>query len=176
MVRLVTTGAATQLTGLSTNQLREWTSRRALIPADVLHRGRGSPAQYGWQTLLLLRIAAVLRSRFCLELQAHRKIFAEMRKSFGSTSFLRLWGSCIVIYGPDRWQLTEVAASHLNEDDGIILHLDSHLRVLSAEFGMSSSAPGQLELFPARLVRREKTASILTGTTLTKPSSKRRSA
>ncbi|WP_184327344.1 MerR family transcriptional regulator [Rhizobium sp. BK529] len=177
-MRLLTTRAAARLTGLSTNQLREWTSRRALIPADVLHRGRGSPAQYSWQTLLLLRIAAVLKNRFRLELHAHREIFAGMRESFGSTSFLRLWGNCVVIYGTDRWQLIEAAASRLNADDGIVLHLDSHLRVLSAEFPMSTpaSAAGQLELFPARLVRREKKATLERGATPTQSSPKRRSA
>ena len=43
-MRLVTTRRATSLTGLSTEQLREWSSRRALIPADLQNRGRGSQA------------------------------------------------------------------------------------------------------------------------------------
>ena len=34
-MRLVTTPVASKLTGLSTEKLREWTSRRALVPADV---------------------------------------------------------------------------------------------------------------------------------------------
>jgi hypothetical protein len=156
-LRLVTTSVAARLTGLSTNQLREWTSRRALVPADVQHRGRGSSAQYSWQTLLLLRIAAVLKRRFRLELHAHRELFASIRESLTGFSFLRLWGSSIAIYGTDRWELLEAAASRDVEDDCLILKLDGHLEVLISEFGMpkSTGSVGQLELFPARLVRRD---------------------
>ncbi|HEY8263651.1 MAG TPA: MerR family transcriptional regulator, partial [Methyloceanibacter sp.] len=60
----VTTPHACQLTGLSTEKLREWTSRRALIPADVKPRRKGSPAKYTWQTILILRLAVTLREQF----------------------------------------------------------------------------------------------------------------
>ncbi|MER8459266.1 hypothetical protein NKL07_00125 [Mesorhizobium sp. C280B] len=177
-MRLVNTSAAARLTGLSTNQLREWTSRRALIPADVQHRGRGSPSQYSWQTLLLLRIAAVLKNRFHLELHAHRELFATMRNSFDGVSFLRLWGSSIVIYGTDRWEILEAAKNRRDEGDGLVLHLDSHLKVLTAEFGMPTpaAAAGQLELFPARLVRSERMAVGIEEASATQPSRKRRNA
>ena len=56
-MRLVPTRQALQLTGLSSAKLREWTSRRALIPADVPSKKQGSSAQYTWQTILLLRLA-----------------------------------------------------------------------------------------------------------------------
>jgi hypothetical protein len=145
------------LTGLSTDQLREWTSRRALIPADVQHRGRGSPAQYSWQTLLLLRIAAALKGRFHLELHAHRELFASMREVFDGISFLRLWDGSIAIYDTGHWELLESGASCAGDSDSLVLQLDSHLQILTAEFGMPTpaAAGGQLELFPARLVRDE---------------------
>ena len=79
-MRLVKTPDATVLTGLSTATLREWTSRRALIPADVPPKGKGSPAGFTWQTILLLRIAVTLRDRFHLELQPHRSLFASLRR------------------------------------------------------------------------------------------------
>ena len=178
MMRLVASSTAGRLTGLSTNQLREWTSRRALIPADIVHRGRGSSAQYSWQTLLLRRVAAVLKNQFRLELHAHRQIFGEIRDAFGNTSFLRLWGTCITIYGVNRWQLADAAVSNPSSEDAIVIHLDSHLSLLSAEFGMTTpaSTPGQLELFPARLVRREKGAATVDGVAPTRPSKKRQSA
>lgn len=152
-MRLVTTRIATGLTGLSTGQLREWSSRRALIPADFQKRGRGSPAQYGWQTILLLRIAVLLKDRFHLELHAHRSLFAAVRKSLGEVSFLGLWGSSLAIYGAERWELLEAGYDSALTSDAIIIQLDPHLTVLAAEFAMPAPAPaGQLELFPARLI------------------------
>lgn len=156
-MRLVTTGIATSLTGLSTGQLREWSSRRALVPADVQNRGRGSPAQYGWQAILLLRIASLLKDRFRLELHAHRALFADVRETLGSISFLKLWGASLGIYDSKKWELLYAGAASTVSTDAIILHLDPHLAVLAAEFAMPSPAPaGQLELFPARLVSGER--------------------
>ncbi|MGX5805205.1 MerR family transcriptional regulator [Bradyrhizobium sp. Arg314] len=177
-MRLVTTSAAARLTGLSTNQLREWTNRRALIPADVQHRGRGSPSQYSWQTLLLLRMAAVLKNRFHLELHAHRELFASIRESFDGVSILRLWGSSIAIYGIDRWEILEAGADRLDEGESLVLQLDGHLKILTAEFGMPTPAAvaGQLELFPARLVRSDRMTVGIKGTSSTKPSRQRRNA
>lgn len=152
-MRLVTTRIATRLTGLSTDQLREWSGRRALIPADVQKRGRGSPSLYGWQTILLLRIAALLKDRFHLELQAQRHLFAALREALKGVSFLRLWGSSLAIYGSASWELFDVGFDGALASDAIIIQLDPHLAVLAAEFAMPGpTAVGQLELFPARLV------------------------
>ena len=78
---LVSTRQATALTGLSTAKLREWTNRRALIPADVPPKAQGSPAQYSWQTILLLRVAVTFREKFHLELQANRELFNSLRRN-----------------------------------------------------------------------------------------------
>jgi hypothetical protein len=155
-VRLVATRVATNLTGLSTEQLREWSSRRALIPADIQRRGRGSPAQYGWQALLLLRVAALLKGRFHVELQAHRRLFGAMREALKGISFLRLWGSAIVVYDANNWELLDSSAAGAVQADAIIIRLDPHLAVLATEFPMPNPVPaGQLELFPARLIQDE---------------------
>ena len=98
-MQFVSTRDAVRLTGLSTEQLREWTSRRDLIPADIKPKGHGSPARYSWQTILLLRLAVVLRDRFKLELQAHRDLFSDLRTALGSMSFVSLWGKAILLRG-----------------------------------------------------------------------------
>lgn len=155
-MRLVTTRIAASLTGLSTAQLREWSSRRALIPADIQNRGRGSQAQYGWQAVLLLRVALLLKDRFHVELHAHRGFFAALREALGGISFLKLWGTSLAIYDCVTWELIATDAAGDRAADAIIVQLDPHLAVLAAEFAMPGAPPtGQLELFPARLVSAE---------------------
>ena len=155
-MRLVTTRTATRLTGLSTEQLREWSNRRALIPADVQRRGRGAAAQYGWQAILLLRIAVMLKDRFHLELHAHRGLFAALREMLAGVSFIGLWGCSIAIYDADEWRLLDASETDLPEADAIIIKLDPHLSVLAVELAMPSpTSSGQLDLFPARLVPTE---------------------
>ena len=150
-MRLVTTREANRLTGLSTEQLREWTNRRALVPADVQHRGRGSPAQYAWQTILLIRIAVSLKDRFRIELNAHRQLFGELRGVLGQCSFIALWGRSLAVYGASEWALLGAAEDVRSDADAIISRLDPHLAVLSEGFSLPRpSSPGQLELFPAR--------------------------
>lgn len=149
-MQLVTTRDATRLTGLSTEQLREWTSRRALIPPDVKPKGHGSPARYSWQTILLLRLAVTLRDRFKLELQAHRGLFSELGLGLGHASFLSLWGKALVLHGGQRWSLIDPGDVGVVTDDCIVLRLDRHLRELSESFSLPKpSLPGQFQLFPA---------------------------
>lgn len=141
---------------MSTEQLREWSSRRALIPADIQNRGRGSQAQYGWQAILLLRIALRLKDCFHIELHAHRGLFEALRETLGSISFLKLWGTSLAIYDRETWELIDADAADQMTADAIIVQLDPHLAVLAAEFAMPGPPPtGQLELFPARLVSAE---------------------
>lgn len=149
-MELVTTRDATRLTGLSTEQLREWTSRRALIPPDVKPKGHGSPARYSWQTILLLRLAVTLRDRFKLELQAHRELFSDLGGGLGRTSFLSLWGKSLVLHGGRRWSLIEPGDASAVADDCIVLRLDRHLQDLSDSFSLPKPPrPGQFQLFPA---------------------------
>lgn len=153
-MQVVTTRQASELTGLSTAKLREWTSRRALIPADIRPKSQGSPAKYTWQTILLLRIAVVLRGRFHLELQAHRHIFASLRKELRGTSFVTLWGKSLAIHDSERWGLRDPIDPAPLEGDMLLINLDPHLQVLSVSFALPrpSSMLGQLDLFPARAV------------------------
>ncbi|MBI5921500.1 MAG: MerR family transcriptional regulator [Betaproteobacteria bacterium] len=149
-MQLVTTRDATRLTGLSTEQLREWTNRRALIPADVKPKGHGSPARYSWQTILLLRLALIMRDRFKMELHAHRDLFADLGSDFGRVSFLSLWGKSLALYGGQRWRLVDLEDTRIVDVDCIVLRLDPHLQVLSAGFSLPQpSTLSQISLFPA---------------------------
>ena len=153
-MRLVTTREASRLTGLSTIKLREWTSRRALIPADVPPKSQGSPARYSWQTILLLRIAVTLRDRFHLERQAHRQVLTSLHQSLRGTSFVSLWGKSLAI-GPDQcWSWIDDAEVGRLAGDAILVRLSPHLDALSQDFALPrpSSILGQLDLFPAQPV------------------------
>ena len=81
----VTTPDATMLTGLSAATLREWTSRHALIPADVPPKGKGSSVGPTWQAILLFRIAVTLRDRFHLNLQPPLGLFANLKSGLRPT-------------------------------------------------------------------------------------------
>ena len=146
---LISTRDATKLTGLTTEQLREWTSRRALIPADVKPKGHGSPARYSWQTILLLRLAVTLRDRFRLELQAHRDLFTNLGAGLRKVSFSSPWGRLIVLHGGDEWSLLEQRDFAPTTKDCVVLKLDPHLEILAAEFSVAQPIyPRQLQLFP----------------------------
>jgi hypothetical protein len=163
-MQLVTTRDATRLTGLSTEQLREWTSRRELILPDVKPKGHGSPARYSWQTILLLRLAVVLRDRFKLELHAHRDLFAELGAGLACTSFLSLWGKSLVLYGGAQWSVIDPHNEGLAIDDCIVLRLDPHLQQLSDSFSHPKpTEPGQFQLFPALGVMADAAVSNTTG-------------
>jgi hypothetical protein len=144
----VTTPEVCRLTGLSTQKLREWTSRRALVPADVPSRRQGSPAKFAWATVLVLRLAVVLREQFCVELQANQAFLADLRKELGRTPFLSLRGQALALLGRDRWVLLERGEVPLT--DALVIHLDPHLEVLSAGFSIQgpTSGPSQRDLFP----------------------------
>ena len=152
-MHLVTTRDAIRLTGLSTDQLREWTGRRALIPPDVKPKGHGSAAQYSWQTILLLRLAVTLRDRFKIELQAHRNLFSGLGDGLRKMSFLSLWGRAVALHGGDAWCLLNAAELSGTDDDLIVLRLDPHLHVLSGGFALPQPAAlTQFQLFPATSV------------------------
>ncbi|MDO8287449.1 MAG: hypothetical protein Q7T69_20790 [Rhodoferax sp.] len=138
------------MTDLSVEKLREWTSRRALIPADVPPAGRGSPARFSWQTILVLRLAITLRERFHLQLQAHASLLRDLRSHLATTSFIALWDKLLVVQGPDRWALIDEGAAEAIRDDSLIVHLDPHLKLISSGFGLASPThqPGQIDLFP----------------------------
>jgi hypothetical protein len=147
-VRLVPTPVASQLTGLSTEKLREWTSRRALVPADVRAPQKGSPAQFSWQTILVLRVAVLLRDRFGVELQFHKENFEKLRTVLRSASFIALWGRRLALTSHGELSLFD-DQTPLPADDTILIGLDPHLSVIRDGFALpdAGSAAGQLDMF-----------------------------
>ncbi|MDA9392180.1 hypothetical protein WN73_16555 [Bradyrhizobium sp. CCBAU 45394] len=147
-MRLVATPVASRLTGLSTEKLREWTSRRALIPADVRPKQKGSPAKFTWQTILVLRLAVLLRDQFAVELQAHKAAFAALRKDLRSTSFIGLWGSRLALAPRGKWFFLD-EDTPASDVDALIVHLDPHLAVIRDGFALpdAATAAGQFDLF-----------------------------
>lgn len=151
-VRLVRSREVLQLTGLTADQLREWTVRRALIQPDVPAQKRGSEAKFSWQTVLLLRLAVVLRTRFHVELQAHRELLMGARELLDGASFPALWGTTLAIYDFRRCEVLPARTVVAAEEDAVLLRLNRHLEVLSQEFGLPDPV-SQLPLFPAVPIR-----------------------
>ena len=141
-MRVVTTREASRLTGISTNKLREWTSRRALILADVRPKSQGSPAKYSWQTILLLRIAVTLRDRFHVELHAHRQLFTSLRRGLRGMSFIGLWGKALAIYADNGWAWVDETEARLRTNDAILIRLSPHLASDDALRGVAAGPAG----------------------------------
>ena len=119
------TPIASQLTGLSTDKLREWTSRRALIPADQRPKRKGSPAKFSWQTILVLRVAVLLRAQ----------------------SFIALWGKRLVLAPGRTWSFLDAAGS-APESDALLIALDPHLVIIRDGFALpGATEERQLDLF-----------------------------
>lgn len=146
-LRFVPTPIASQLTGLSTDKLREWTSRRALIPADQRPKQKGSPARFTWQTILVLRIAVLMRDHFSLELQAHKSAFADLRKQLRQQSFIALWGKHLALAPTGTWSFIE-SGEAIPAIDALLIALDPHLLVLRDCFALpGANDEQQFDLF-----------------------------
>ena len=143
-----------RLTGLSADQLREWTHRRGLVRPDVAPRGPGRPALYGWQSVLILRLAVVLRERFRIELHAHVDLLVALRELLAGVSFPALRGCVLALRGMEDGELLAETAMLADREgrDSLILRLDPHLDVLATEFAPQEQG-GQLPLFRAVSVR-----------------------
>ena len=152
VVRLVGTKDVLRLTGLTADQLREWTVRRALIQPDLPAQRRGSEAKFSWQTVLLLRLAVVLRTRFHIELQAHRELLLAARELLDGASFPALWETTLAIYDLRRCELLSARNVVAADEDAVLLRLNRHLDVLSQGFGLPDPVT-QLSLFPALPIR-----------------------
>lgn len=153
MVRLVGSRDVQALTGLSADQLREWTYRRGLLRPDRPARGKGTQARFSWQTVLALRVACVLKTAFHLELQAHRQTLADLQERLQGVPFHGLWGSGLAIRpGAQLSLVTGPMGSETGEVPLLWLPLAPHLQVLADSFGLAEPVR-QLTLFPVTALR-----------------------
>lgn len=151
-MRLITACDVQRLTGLTADQLREWTARRSLIQPDNKPRGPGSRARYSWQTVLLLRLAVVMKQVFHIELHAQRSLFIDLAQRLSGTSFPTLRGKSLVVWTDGRFDIALAGSIHAFNEDALIIRLDPHLDVLSASFDLAQP-DHQLPLFTAVGVR-----------------------
>lgn len=151
---MIPAGRVQTLTGLTANQLREWSHRRDLVPPDIEAGGPGRPALYSWQTVLLLRIAVVLRERFRIELQAHKDLLHALHGLLAGVPFPALRGCVLALRAMEHGELLSegIVRVGVNEPDTLFLHLDPHLDVLEVEFAPQDQS-GQLPLFRAVRIR-----------------------
>lgn len=151
---MIPAGRVQKLTGLTANQLREWSHRRDLVPPDVDAHGPGRPALYSWQTVLLLRVAVVLRESFRIELQAHKTLLHALRQLFTGVSFPALRGCVLALRAMKHGELLSEGMVRVgsNDPDTLFLRLDPHLDVLEAAFAPQDQ-DAQLPLFRAVRIR-----------------------
>jgi len=151
-MRLIKSSDVQRLTGLTADQLREWTARRGIIEPDSKPSGPGTRARYAWQTVLLLRLAVVLRETFHIELQSQRSLFTGLAARLAKVSFPSLRGRVLVLRADGTYDVAEIGGMQPLDRDAVIVHLDPHLDVLSAGFGFAEPIR-QLPLFPAVAIR-----------------------
>ncbi|CAA7626030.1 conserved hypothetical protein [Magnetospirillum sp. SS-4] len=151
---MIPAGQVQNLTGLTANQLREWSHRRGLIPPDIEAGGPGRPALYGWQTVLLLRIAVVLREHFKIELQAHKDLLHALHDLFSGVPFPTLRGCVLALRAMKHGELLSEGLVRVGggDPDTLLLRLDPHLDVIEAKFAPQDQS-GQLPLFRAVRIR-----------------------
>jgi DNA-binding transcriptional MerR regulator len=151
-MKLITASGVLQLTGLTADQLREWTSRRGLIQPDIKPKGPGSRAMYSWQTVLVLRLAVVLKEILHVELQAHRATLSNLTLRLKKSSFPSLRGKALALNSDGSVDFLSNFEVPTHKKDRIILQLDSHLDIIATSFD-SGQRIHQLPLFPAVSVR-----------------------
>ena len=149
-VKLFQAADVVELTGLSVNQLREWSSprRRNLIPADVGPDGPGRHALYSWQSVLVLRLLRQLRDDFAVEIGVWAPRMGELRQDLKGVSFPSLWGRLLTF--PSKTPPVLLSAQTREIPTGIVIALDPHLLPIATE--LSLPPPDQLFLFPVRAV------------------------
>ena len=149
-VKLFQAADVVELTGLSANQLREWSSprRRNLIPADVGADGPGRHALYSWQSVLVLRLLRELRDDFSVEIGGWAPRMVELRQELKGVSFPSLWGRILTFSSKYPPVLLSVQTREI--PTGLVIALDPHLLPIARR--LSVPPPDQLFLFPVHAV------------------------
>jgi hypothetical protein len=141
-MQLVQAADASRLAGLTSHQLREWCSRRAILLPDTPGGGRGRHALFSWQTVLTLRLLRELHERFGAEVGAWSEALEECRNLLKGRPFPALWSTYVVF--PDRCHAQLVTDLALHEGALLVLPLELHLHAIAGDF--SFPVQGQLPL------------------------------
>ncbi|WP_051961362.1 hypothetical protein [Devosia riboflavina] len=146
---LVGSKQALAITGLSADQLREWTGRRGLVRPDIPAQGKGTQARFSWQTLLVLLIARTLKEDFHIELESYREHLIDLQSRLRGQPFHGL-GESAVIFAPKHLaQLSDISAAAATHDtSAIIVALRPYLMTIVSGLGAVEPLV-QLPLFRA---------------------------
>jgi hypothetical protein len=107
---------------------------------------------YSWQTVLVLRLAVVLKEVLHVELQAKRSALSKLTQRIKGSSFPSLRGKVLFFGAEGKLDISVAADVAALRSDGIVLQLDPHLDVLATSFDVAEPVH-QLPLFPAVAVR-----------------------
>src|SRR5687767_7809507 len=102
----VQAGAAARIAGITDHQLKEWCTRRALLPPDVPARGKGNHALFGWRSLLALRLLAVIHHEFGGTVTHWGPLLDKFRGQIEGTSFPSLFGK-FALYDGERIKVVD---------------------------------------------------------------------
>jgi hypothetical protein len=136
---------AQTIAGLTKNQLREWSGRRAILSPDVPGKGRGRHALYSWSTVLVLRIFAKLQADFHIEVGCYGGLLGALRDDLRTRGMLGLYGRVLVLESHAAYAIEH--RRRVNTRAALVVDLDEHLREI--ESLLSEGAPAQFPLFPA---------------------------
>lgn len=136
--KFVRSPEAAWLAGLPIDRLRDWQRRGVVLP-QLSPPGRGRQPKYSWKSILLLRMAVILRDRFKLELSALGYQFFELSNVLSDTEFASLWGKYLALDSGEHWILADPRENIIPTTEGLLIRLDPHLQILSEAFFPPSS-------------------------------------
>lgn len=139
-------GEAARLAGITPNQLREWSGRRAIILPDVPGRGRGRHALFSPTTVLILRLLAELHSRFRIEVGSLAQLAESLRSDLSAIPFMGLYGRAVAVKCLDQYEIISLSQARIT-DAVVVLPFDKHLVAISETSGLKDQLM-QFQLFP----------------------------
>lgn len=146
---LVGSKEAQAVTGLSADQIREWTGRRGIVIPDIPAKGKGTQARFSWQTLLVLLVARTLRDEFHVELAAFQAALEDLQGQLRGQAFHALQEAAAVFPSARSAHIERASAIDLSlRSNAITIRLANHLAALTKGIGTVAQAE-QLPLFRA---------------------------
>lgn len=144
-MQLIQAADAARLAGVSRHQLKEWCTRRGIVPPDIPGAGRGRHALFSWQTVLTLRVLSEFHARFHIEIGAWQGAATEFRALLEGRFLPGLWDSWAMF--PDREHAVLRDEPVAGDEAFVALPLAPHLDAIAAEFALPPAQ--QMPPFPA---------------------------